>query len=105
MKIAATFIAVATVLAGSSVVYADQAVNSVRNIATTDVSDLPAHFVSKPVTSVTTGITLYQDNGDRIGAVRAVIRKDGIAQTLYIGTEEYSAETIMIENGRAVYKA
>ncbi|MGJ8559463.1 MAG: hypothetical protein ACSHX3_04430 [Litorimonas sp.] len=105
MKIAATLIAVATVFAGSSVVYADQAVESVRNLATPSVTDLPEYFVSKPVTSVTTGITVYHTDGNRIGAVRAVIHKEGVVNTVYIGTEEYSATTITVENGRAIYKA
>jgi len=103
MKIAATIVAIAAVLAGSTVVYADQAGLSVKDIGTTEAAALPDYFVSKPVTSIGPGIVVYKNDGKRLGAVRAVIRQTDTAKKIYVGRTEYSAASITIENGRAIY--
>jgi hypothetical protein len=105
MKTVAIIAALFSVFAGSSVVYADQAGLSVRHLATTNASEFPDHFVTKPVTSIMPGSVVYQDNGTRVGAVRAVIHDNTVINKIYIGTSEYSAGDITIENGRAIYRA
>jgi len=59
--------------------------------------------VAEPATRIKPGAMLYTETGERLGAIRAIIRNGDKIKSVRVGTKDYSAGTVALIDGVARY--